>query len=186
MVFPRRSALRRRVRARVSSSQRARSRQTTSQLPARFSTERVSPLVSLSCHIQVRRRTLAHHLLHLSRCCSTLRFNVEHSLISAKNRTKLLLSKPTAQLDGDSSGNRPDCGPHTQGSCPYRRNLTIAESSDGGASWTIRPWGLIYPGRAAYSMMAELPDGRIAVVFERGDPNEEYRYLSVAVVDPQW
>ena len=35
-----------------------------------------------------------------------------------------------------------------QGSCAYRRNLTVAASSDGGASWSIEPWGLIYKGRA--------------------------------------
>ena len=107
-------------------------------------------------------------------------------MISAKAGTKLLLSKPTAQVGGDSSGKRPDCAAHTQGSCPYRRNLTISFSEDGGASWAIQPWGLVYPGRVAYSMMAELPDGRIAVVFERGNPAEEYRYLSLAVVDPGW
>lgn len=36
---------------------------------------------------------------------------------------------------------------HTQGSCSYRRNLTISQSLDGGASWSVQPWGLIYPGR---------------------------------------
>ena len=114
-------------------------------------------------------------------------YNVEHWLLSAHNKTKLLLSKPTAQLNGrDPSGKPPNCGPHTQGSCPYRRNLTIASSADGGASWSIEPWGLVYPGRVAYSAMAELPDGKVAVVFERGNATEEYRYLSVAIATPGW
>lgn len=59
-------------------------------------------------------------------------------------------------------------------------------SADGGASWSIPPWGLVYPGRVAYSDMVEMPSGRIAAVFERGTPNEEYRYLTVALVDPPW
>ena len=114
-------------------------------------------------------------------------YNVEHGLASARNKSRLLLSKPTATLRGDSSGHRPQCGPHTQGSCAYRRNLTVATSSDGGASWTIAPWGLIYKDRAAYSDLVELPNGKIAVVFERSNSSlEEYRYVSVAIVDPTW
>jgi hypothetical protein len=112
-----------------------------------------------------------------------------------------------------------------QGSCAYRRNLTVAASSDGGASWSIEPWGLIYKGRAvrkrhslshfldhfaktgsghtqrnaeqrwkryvsrmqAYSNLVELPNGNIAVVFERSNSSlDEYRYVSVAIVTPTW
>lgn len=114
-------------------------------------------------------------------------YNVEHALISARNRTRLLLSKPTATLGGIApNGTRADCAPHTTRSCFYRRNLTIAHSTDGGASWSIDGWGLVYPWRVAYSDMAELPDGRIAVVFERGNPHEEYRHLSVAIAAPPW
>jgi hypothetical protein len=52
---------------------------------------------------------------------------------------------------------------------------------------TIEPWGLIYRGRAAYSDLVELPNGKIAVVFERSNSSvEEYRYVSVAVVTPSW
>ena len=113
-------------------------------------------------------------------------YNVENALISAANKTQLLLSKPTATLSGDASGKRPNCARGTQGSCGYRRNLTIAASADGGASWSIEPWGLVYPERVAYSFMAELPSGKVAVVFERGTPQHEYRYVSVAVVTPSW
>lgn len=114
-------------------------------------------------------------------------YNVEHALIAAHNRTRLLLSKPTATLGGHlPNGTRADCAAHTQGSCWYRRNLTIAHSPDGGASWSVEDWGLVYPWRVAYSDMVELPDGRVAVVFERGNPDEEYRHLSVAIVTPPW
>ena len=113
-------------------------------------------------------------------------YNVENALITAANKTQLLLSKPTATLSGDASGKRPNCARGTQGSCGYRRNLTIATSADGGASWSIEPWGLVYPERVAYSFMAELPSGKVAVVFERGTPQHEYRYVSVAVVTPSW
>ena len=115
-------------------------------------------------------------------------YNVNHGLASAKNKTWLLMSKPTANLHGDAGGQNGifNCSRHTQGSCTYRRNLTIPMSSDGGASWKIEPWGLVYAGRVAYSDLTELPDGKIAVVFERGSPVEEYRHLSVAIVSPPW
>ena len=74
-------------------------------------------------------------------------YNVMGGLTTAKDKSVLLLSKPTANLHGDSSGKRPNCAAHTQGSCAYRRNLTLAQSLDGGASWSVQPWGLIYPGR---------------------------------------
>ena len=105
-------------------------------------------------------------------------------IISADGKTKLLLSKPTATLHGDSTG-----APHSRcspGSCVYRRNLTIAVSEDGGNSWAVQPWGLVYTDRVAYSDMAELPSGKVAVVFERGTPAGEYRFLSVAIVRPPW
>jgi hypothetical protein len=53
--------------------------------------------------------------------------------------------------------------------------------------WAIEPWGLIYKDRASYSDMVELPDGKIAVVFERSNSSlEEYRYVSIAIVKPSW
>ena len=79
--------------------------------------------------------------------CKGPGYNCEHGLLSAKNKTKLLLSKPTATLHGDANGE-----PHTKcspGSCVYRRNLTISESDDGGATWTTHPWGVIYAVRAS-------------------------------------
>lgn len=111
-------------------------------------------------------------------------YNCEYGLLSANNRSKLLLSKPTATLHGDSTG-----APHSRrspGSCVYRRNLTIAVSENGGDSWAVQPWGLVYTDRVAYSDMAELPSGKVAVVFERGTPAGEYRFLSVAIVRPPW
>ena len=50
----------------------------------------------------------------------------------------------------------------------------------------MNSWGLIYRGRVSYSDMSELPNGQIAVVFERGTAAEEYRYLSVAIASPPW
>ena len=46
-------------------------------------------------------------------------YNVQHALVLVRNRTRLLLSKPKANLRGDASGTLPDCRPHTQGSCVY-------------------------------------------------------------------
>ena len=114
-------------------------------------------------------------------------YNVEHGLISVKAKSKLLLSKPTATLRGDATGRAPNCTRGTQGSCAYRRNLTVSASDDAGLTWSTGAWGLVYPGRVAYSDMAELlPSGKVAVVFERGNPSEEYRWLSVSIISPPW
>ena len=99
-------------------------------------------------------------------------YNTEGSIISARQGQKLLLSKVTAsQFPGNHNG--------------YRRNLTVAESDDGGASWAVRPWGLVYAHLAAYSDMTVLPNGKIGVAFERGT-TQEYRFVSFAVVSPPW
>ncbi|MFQ6485137.1 sialidase family protein [Brachybacterium epidermidis] len=45
-----------------------------------------------------------------------------------------------------------------------RRNLTVSRSDDEGRNW--RAIHRIEPGAAAYSQLAELPDGRIGVVYE--------------------
>jgi len=57
-----------------------------------------------------------------------------------------------------------------------RRNLTVRESFDEGKTWPVSRE--IYAGSAAYSCLAPLPDGRIAVLYER----EDYRKVTLAVV----
>ena len=55
-----------------------------------------------------------------------------------------------------------------------RERLTVRVSTDSGATW---PWDkLIYAGSAAYSSMAVLPDGRVAILFER----DRYARISFA------
>ena len=46
-----------------------------------------------------------------------------------------------------------------------RERLTLRVSSDGGMSWDKEI--LVYPGSAAYSSIAVLPDDRIGILFER-------------------
>ena len=103
-------------------------------------------------------------------------YNTEASLISAPQGERLLLSKPTAGCKG---GKWP-CN-HNE----YRRNMTVASSSDGGSSWSVEDWGLAYLGLAAYSDMTVLPDGRIGLAFERGT-TQEYRFVSFVALTPPW
>ena len=47
-----------------------------------------------------------------------------------------------------------------------RENLTVRMSYDDGATWPVTK--SIYPGPAAYSSLAVLPDGSIGLLYERG------------------
>ena len=48
-----------------------------------------------------------------------------------------------------------------------RENLTVRRSADRGVTWTVER--VIQPGSAAYSDLARLPDGRVALVCEAGE-----------------
>ena len=48
-----------------------------------------------------------------------------------------------------------------------RWNLTISVSMDGGRSWPRHT--VLYAGPAAYSDIVALPQGRLGVLWERGD-----------------
>lgn len=73
------------------------------------------------------------------------------------------------------------CNPAVLGSGENaRRAMTVRLSYDEGRSWPIER--LIYGGYTAYSSMAVLPDGRIAVLYEK----DGYRRLSLAVFTLDW
>ncbi|MEZ4662786.1 MAG: sialidase family protein [Caldilineaceae bacterium] len=55
-----------------------------------------------------------------------------------------------------------------------RRNLTLHISRDEGQSWS--PLRTLHAGPAAYSCLAQLPDGRIACLYEAG---EEHPYEAI-------
>lgn len=59
-----------------------------------------------------------------------------------------------------------------------RRNLTVSRSDDDGATW--RPIHRAEPGSAAYSQLAELPDGTVAVAYEA----DGYQDIRIALLDP--
>jgi len=63
---------------------------------------------------------------------------------------------------------------------PKRANGTLRMSLDGGKTWAKSR--LLVPGPFAYSSMARLKDGRIAVIYEPNS-NTEIRYLTV---DLKW
>ncbi|MGY8823559.1 MAG: sialidase family protein [Candidatus Latescibacterota bacterium] len=64
-----------------------------------------------------------------------------------------------------------------------RENMTVRLSSDSGLSWPISR--VLYPGPAAYSCLATLPDGRIACLYELGE-QRPYERLQLAFFDLDW
>lgn len=61
-----------------------------------------------------------------------------------------------------------------------RRKMTIMLSYDEGKTWPVSK--LVYPGHSAYSAMRVLPDGRIALLYER----DHYRRMSFVTFDMGW
>ena len=64
-----------------------------------------------------------------------------------------------------------------------RRDLTVRMSEDEGKTWPISR--ILWPGPAAYSCLAVLPDGQIACLFEAGDKNP-YERIVLARFSPGW
>jgi len=66
-----------------------------------------------------------------------------------------------------------------------RRNLTAKLSYDEGTTWPIQR--VIEPGLAAYSDVAVGNNGKIYVLFERGDDNgNQYAFLTLASFSLEW
>ncbi|WP_409061481.1 exo-alpha-sialidase [Streptomyces sp. SYP-A7185] len=61
-----------------------------------------------------------------------------------------------------------------------RRNLTVKMSCDNGRTWPIKK--VVDPGSAAYSTLTKLPNGRVGLLYERGD----YDHLTYASFDLAW
>ena len=73
------------------------------------------------------------------------------------------------------------CNPATQARGENgRRGMTVRLSYDEGESWPIER--LVYAGYSAYSAMTVLPDGRIAILYEK----DGYRRLSFAAFTLDW
>ncbi|MFO0877393.1 MAG: sialidase family protein [Gemmataceae bacterium] len=64
-----------------------------------------------------------------------------------------------------------------------RENLTLRSSEDGGATWTASR--VLHPGPAAYSCLAESPDGMLFCLYERGKKSP-YETIRLARFDPAW
>ena len=64
-----------------------------------------------------------------------------------------------------------------------REKMTVRLSMDDGKTWTVS--GLIDGGPAAYSALAQLPDKRIACLFEHGEKSP-YEKISLAIFSLQW
>lgn len=79
-------------------------------------------------------------------------------------RSRILFCNPATQARGENG----------------RRGMTIRLSYDEGKTWPIER--LIYAGYSAYSAMTVLPDGRIAVLYEK----DGYRRLSFATFKLDW
>lgn len=61
-----------------------------------------------------------------------------------------------------------------------RRNLTVKMSCDNGRTWPIRK--VVDPGSAAYSTLTKLPNGRVGLLYERGD----YEHITYSSFDLDW
>lgn len=61
-----------------------------------------------------------------------------------------------------------------------RRNLTVKMSCDNGKTWPIRK--VVDAGAAAYSTLTRLPDGRVGLLYERGD----YEHITYDSFDLKW
>lgn len=61
-----------------------------------------------------------------------------------------------------------------------RRNLTVKMSCDNGRTWPIRK--VVAPGAAAYSTLTKLPDGRVGLLYERGD----HAHITYSSFDLKW
>lgn len=64
-----------------------------------------------------------------------------------------------------------------------RENMTVRLSRDSGYSWPIAR--VLFPGPAAYSCLATLPDGRIACLYELGE-EKPYERIRLALFDLEW
>lgn len=61
-----------------------------------------------------------------------------------------------------------------------RRKMTVRMSRDEGHTWRVER--LVYPGHSAYSAMRVLPDGRIALLYEK----DHYRRISLVTFPLSW
>ncbi|WP_371602560.1 exo-alpha-sialidase [Streptomyces sp. NBC_01220] len=61
-----------------------------------------------------------------------------------------------------------------------RKNLTVKMSCDNGKTWPIKK--VVDAGAAAYSTLTRLPDGRLGLLYERGD----YEHITYSSFDLKW
>jgi len=71
----------------------------------------------------------------------------------------------------------------TNAASARRENLTVKLSADGGNTWT--PGRALHPGPAAYSTVAPLHDGSVAVLYECGESNP-YERITFARFALEW
>jgi sialidase-1 len=64
-----------------------------------------------------------------------------------------------------------------------RRDMTLRMSADEGTTWPLRR--VLWPGPAAYSCLAVLPDGAVACLFEAGDQHA-YERIVLARFSADW
>jgi sialidase-1 len=81
-----------------------------------------------------------------------------------RGKSRILFCNPAIQARGENG----------------RRGMTVRLSYDEGKSWPIER--MVYPGYSAYSAMTVLPDGRIAILYEK----DGYRRLSFASFTLAW
>ena len=66
-----------------------------------------------------------------------------------------------------------------------RRNMTVRLSGDGARTWSASR--VLHPGPSAYSCLAEIGDGLVGCLYERGENGQTpYQEIRLAVFDPAW
>jgi len=91
---------------------------------------------------------------------------LRYSWPGEESRSRLLFANP-AETPHNRNGGK-------------RHRLTVRLSYDEGISWPVSR--LIDPAESAYSTLARLPDGRVAVMYESGG----YKQITFAVFDLAW
>jgi sialidase-1 len=61
--------------------------------------------------------------------------------------------------------------------------MTVRMSRDEGRTWPVAR--LVHEGPSAYSSLAQLKDGRIGLLYERGDKSP-YERITFALFDRAW
>jgi len=100
---------------------------------------------------------------------------IRYSWASGGGKSRLLFSNPASSGDPTATDRKKYKG--------ARVNMTVRLSYDEGKTWPVAKQ--IHPGPSAYSCLAALPNGEIALLYERGE-KQLYETLRLARFSLDW